>query len=156
MQPYQPYHPGSPFIIQAMRAVLLVLMIALLPLRVWLGNAMAMQNMAGPGNTIENIAVSAYPIRAGTIFYLNSETLAGPCHEAASVAGQASDVTPSTDSAAHSDCTQCSTCQLCHSVALSSVSRLLPLLALPTQALQSSPTRFASVARAPHLKPPIS
>lgn len=59
---------GSPLIIEAMRTIFLILMIALLPLRAWLGDGMAVQNMPGPENTLENIAVSEYSIRDGGTF----------------------------------------------------------------------------------------
>ncbi len=123
-----------------MRAIFIVLMIALLPLRAWLGDSMAMQVGMKSAYAIEIIATSADSIRAGATFSLNSNTSLLPCH----------------DQTAHGDCADCSTCQVCHSVALAPVINLFPVLALPTQAVQSGQTLFASVPRAPHLKPPIA
>ena len=131
-----------------MRAVLLVLMIALLPLRAWLGDSMAMQLDIRPSTTIEIIATSADPVRARATFSLNFDDSPLPCHESASAT--ANDLIP------HGDCADCSLCQICHSVALTAVISPLPLLALPTQAVQSGQTLFASVPRAPHIKPPIA
>ncbi len=152
----------APRIIQHMRAAFLILMIALLPLRGWLGDAMAMQMVTGHSVTTETIATQAGPIRAGATFFLNSATAPLPCHDAESAMGHPSEpgalntTTASSDPASHSDCAQCSTCQVCHSVALFPVIRPLPLLSLPTQLMHSGHALFASVPRAPHLKPPIS
>lgn len=139
-----------------MRILLVALMIALLPVRAWLGDAMAMQMVTGHSNTIEIVATIPDHIRAGGTFSLNSETVALPCHEADVATGHASHDTTPTEPAAHGDCAQCSTCQVCHGVALSLATHPLPLLALPTQLMHSGQALFASVPRAPHLKPPIS
>ena len=142
-----------------MRLLLVALMIALLPVRAWLGDAMAMQMVAGPSATLQMAESSASHAKAGATFSLNSETVPLPCHDAASAEGHWSDFPTSptsTDPATHSDCAQCSTCQVCHSVALSPVITLLPMLAMPTQVVHSGHALFASVPRAPYLKPPIS
>jgi len=145
-----------PRIIHTMRLLLVALMITLLPVRAWLGDAMAMQMVAGHSNTIEIIATDADKKRAGGAFFLNLESPVQPCHDADATMDHASHITTPTDPADHSDCAKCSTCQVCHSVALSPAAHLLPLLALPTQLAHSSHALFASVPRAPHLKPPIS
>lgn len=154
-----------PRIIPAMRAVFLILMIALLPLRGWLGDAMAMQMVTGHTGTIEIVATHAYPIRAEADFSLNSQASTLPCHDAALDTAHPADpglsatllaTTASGDTPAHGDCAQCTTCQVCHSVALSPGANRLPLLTLPTQAVHSGQTRFVSVPRAPQHKPPIS
>ena len=123
-------------------------------------------------DAIAIIATSAATTRAGGVFFLNSDALHLPCHDHAAAPGQPSDLSAPTtstsaattasaatepnDLAAHGDCFDCSTCQVCHSVALSLVIHLFAVLALPTQAVQSGQTLFASVPRAPHLKPPIA
>lgn len=147
---------GSPRIIHSMRTVFLILMIALLPVRAWLGDAMAMQTVSGSEFTTKTIAISPEKIRAATTFTSNSDTLSPPCHDTAATVAHPSDLTTLPDLAAHGDCDQCSTCQVCHSVALSPVMHALPLLTLPTQVALSGQAFFASVPRAPHLKPPIS
>lgn len=141
-----------------MRLLLVALMIALLPVRAWLGDAMAMQMVAGPSATLKMAESSASPVKAGATFSLNSETVPLPCHDATSAVGHASDFPTSptsTDPATHSDCAQCSTCQVCHSVALSPVINLLPMLAMSTQVVHGGHALFASAPRAPYLKPPI-
>lgn len=147
---------------QAMRVFLLILMIALLPLRAWSGNVMAMQQETGHSQTTEMIAVSPYEIRAEGTFYLNFSVATVPCHEdstdsshAASTGALASS-NASEHPGTHGDCNQCSTCQMCQGVALDPFTRPLPFMALPTQAVHSGLSLFASVPRAPHLKPPIS
>lgn len=145
-----------------MRAIFLIFMIALLPLRAWLGDSMAMQVDMGAGVANKSIAGSAYPSRAEVTFSLNSETLSAPCHDPAPVTFNATDHHPnntasaSADPSVHGDCAECNICQVCHNVALSSVAVRLPALALPTQVVQSGQALFASVPRAPHQKPPIS
>ncbi len=144
-----------------MRFVLLALMIALLPLRAWLGDSMAMQGSPQAKNTIEIVAIAADPIRAGATIFLNSDNSPLPCHETApakahpsahSVVGKSANAS---DFSAHGDCVDCSLCQVCHSVALTSVINALPLLAVPAQSVLTAHTLFASVPRAPHIKPPI-
>ena len=145
-----------------MRFVLLALMIALLPLRAWLGDSMAMQGSPQPKNAIKIVAGTANPTRAGTTISLNSDMSPMPCHEAASDKSHPSGNSVVSTSAnagdlsAHGDCGDCSLCQVCHSVALTSVINALPLLAVPTQSVLGNHTLFASVPRAPHIKPPIS
>jgi hypothetical protein len=144
-----------------MRAIFLVFMIALLPLRGWLGDAMAMQMVPGHASATEKIATHASTARAGATFHVNFENSSLPCHDAGAGVDHLSDDTARTpiDSSGpltQGDCAQCSTCQVCHSVALSPVINPLPLLALPAQAVHSEQTLFVSVPRALHLKPPIS
>ena len=145
-----------------MRAIFLVFMIALLPLRGWLGDAMAMQMVPGHASATESIATYASTVRAGATFYVNTENSSLPCHDAGAVMDHLSASNTSETPAepngplTQGDCAQCSTCQVCHSVALSPVTNPLPLLALPAQAVHSEQTLFISVPRALHLKPPIS
>jgi hypothetical protein len=147
---------------QAMRVVLLILMIALLPLRAWSGNVMAMQLATGHAKATEMIAVNPYEIRAEGIFYLNSVDASAPCHEDSTDSdhaagnGALASSSASDHPGSHGDCNQCSTCQMCQGVALDPFTRPLPFMALPTQAVHSGLNLFASVPRAPHLKPPIS
>lgn len=143
-----------------MRYLIVTLMMALLPVRAWLGDAMALSMAVGDANAMKIVAASAEPARAGSTFSLKKALTPQPCHEAHGEAHTAishlAETTPSADHTAHSDCNQCSTCQICHSVVLSPPAQALPLLALPTQLAHSNHALFASVPRAPHLKPPIS
>lgn len=146
----------------AMRVVLLILMIALLPLRAWSGDVMAMQQVTGPSKATEMIAVSPYDVRAEGTFYLNSVVASAPCHEDSTDrdhsvgTGALASSSASDNPGTHGDCNQCSTCQICQGVALYPFTRPVPFMALPTQAVHSRLNLFASVPRAPHLKPPIS
>ena len=147
---------------QVMRVVLLILMIVLLPLRAWSGDVMAMQQVTGHAKATEMIAVSPYDIRAEGTFYLNSVEESAPCHEDstdsdhAAGTGALASSGASDHPATHGDCNQCSTCQICQGMALDPFTRPLPFMALPTQGVDSGLNLFASVPRAPHLKPPIS
>lgn len=152
-------------IIHSMRAVFLILMIALLPLRGWLGDAMAMQMVAGHPGTTKTVATHVDPIRVEASFSLKNGASPLPCHDAALAMEHSADpglsaalitTAASSDTPSHGDCAQCTTCQVCHSVALSPAVHLLPLLTLPTQNVHSGQAMFVSVPRAPHHKPPIS
>jgi len=137
-----------------MRFLVLVLMIVLLPLRGWAGDAMATQ-MAGAAVAIEKRASSALEIRATAFLDYKNEAYetsqAMPdCHEQSSTHSE-------TDQAANNDhCGTCQACQACHTVALLpsalevTVSFTSPQLRLPHAAA------FTSAATALCQKPPIS
>lgn len=123
-----------------MRILFLALMIALLPLRGWVGDAMALERVT-PSQTTHHAAAPA--------------TALPDCHEAhpdhAGMAGTASEDAGQ----ASADCDTCTACQICHSVALTAV--LPPTLTpdLPTLAPRSSLPQYASAERAAGFKPPI-
>jgi hypothetical protein len=149
-------------IIQIMRIVLLILMIALLPLRGWAGDAMAMQQTTKRHHAMEILAASADAVRTEDTFYSYSAGPQLPCHEIASDNGLSWDsdqhhsANASGKPAEHEDCNQCNSCQVCHSVALYPFTSPVPIVALPTPVQSKGLTLFASVPHAPHLKPPIS
>ncbi|MBK9443448.1 MAG: hypothetical protein IPN53_19990 [Comamonadaceae bacterium] len=141
-----------------MRYLLIALMIALLPVRAWPGDSMAMHTLARSAQTIEMVAISAHSARAEGTFDSDSSALPLPCHEAAAAVDQASPAA-STDPCDHADCAQCTLCtlcQVCHSMVLMLGSPPLPLLALSTPLAHGDQTLLASMSRAPQLKPPIS
>ena len=122
-----------------MRRPGLLLLICLLTLRVWVGDAMAFASLP--------------PLQGPASVEAASQALA-PCHEAAAlVTTTPTDATPDAGPADHGGL--CNACQVCH----------LPLLALALpvclggplpQAVHTAPvTRFHSTHLAPHLKPPI-
>ena len=122
-----------------MRRPGLLLLICLLTLRVWVGDAMAFASL---------------PTLQGSASIAASEQPLPPCHEATALAAaMPTDSTPDAGPADHGG--PCNACQVCH----------LPLLALalPTclgsplpQAVHTAPgVRFQSAHLAPHLKPPI-
>ncbi len=143
-----------------MRTLLLALMIALLPIRGWLGDAMAVE-----------MARHSLPAAAAQ----TSTSMAGAaseahCHEAMATGDEAGmQMTMdmgSTDHASHDSggsgggdhqgCGTCTACQVCHTVALGG----LPLIDTVHGAPQAPPaahaSRFASAEPAQGLKPPIS
>jgi hypothetical protein len=128
-----------------MRMFLLALMIALLPLRGWLGDVMAIEQV-GQARTAAH-----------------TSDLHSDCHEAQLHHGQldATHEGLATGSEqgpvqAAGDCTGCTACQICHSVALAGPFSLTPTAAPATSAPQTQARLHASIARAPGFKPPIS
>ena len=134
-----------------MRFLVIALMIVLLPLRSWAGDAMATQ-MAGSQIAIESGAANAHETSA-TATFDHQKQAKSDCHEA----------TPSPldshPSASHepgsNHCGNCVACQACHTVAL-----LPALLKVPAELsspqLQPARTVFTSAATALGQKPPIS
>ncbi len=140
-----------------MRHFLLALLIALMPLRGWAGDAMATQMAAVAA--VQQSPVAQY---GGA----HADTPGAPGHDHA-VSDPASAQTAAPDCAGHSatqsasssdssHCQSCVVCQACYSVAL-----LLPSLAgtatpIAKVAPQSAAPSFTSAERALRLKPPIS
>ena len=134
-----------------MRHFVLALMIALLPLRGWVGDAMAMEIAAGTlaesVSALDSDELHARPARVDADF-----DAANAIH--ADCPGHASAL----DGAPHaaSDCKTCADCQICHSVALTpSLPQLAPAAVSAVQPLAATPL-FASAERALGFKPPIS
>lgn len=124
---------------QTMRILLLAFMIALLPLRSWVGDAMAMAPVAH---------ASASP----------QVEVAPPtttdCHEHSH--GPAQSPTAAHHDEAHGqDCGNCSACQICHSVALAPALPSFAPATLPALPPASVSRQLASAERAPGFKPPI-
>lgn len=145
-----------------MRRIFLIVMIALLPLRGWVGDVMAMEMAAQSVNTTNSVATHAHGARAEGQF--DSEKVASthaecPGH-AATASGQAStasDALPEGDSdSASGHCNTCGVCQICHTVALANaLTGSAPgFIPHPLPAIGS--TRFASAVTALSQKPPIS
>lgn len=127
-----------------MRVLLLALMIALLPLRGWVGDVMAMEpSMQGPG---------AHAVVMPDCH--EAHTMATP-HQGHAMAG-ADKAAVSPDGAAQADCGSCSLCQICHSVALAPVLPQLPAARLPSAAPTSGQPLYVNAERALGDKPPIS
>jgi hypothetical protein len=137
-----------------MRHLVLALMIVLLPLRGWAGDAMVTQ-MASAAIATETEASSAHELVVTASFDHKNQTFAAAqakpdCHDQVA-SHQESDQTTSDD-----HCGTCQACQACHTVALSpssleaSTSFTSPTLR-PTRA-----AAFTSAAAALGQKPPIS
>jgi hypothetical protein len=140
-----------------MRHWLLILLIALLPLRGWASGGMATQMAAGQ-IAIEKIADYAALTRANSPFDAQS---AAPTttHTAPDCHGHAShlrhDAKPGA-SQADADTSACGACQICHSVALNAAVPVVSPSAIAPWVPPCSRTHFTSADRALGLKPPIS
>jgi hypothetical protein len=140
-----------------MRRLSFVLMIALLMLRGWMGEAMATGMALAPLQPLPT---------ATTIIATNAQDMGAQAHfhhetaesEVFHVAQAMHDCAgePGSDDARHAQCDACAACQACHTVALT------PLVAsahpvFSARALPNAPTaQFASADTARGQKPPIS
>lgn len=135
-----------------MRTLLLALMIALLPIRGWLGDAMAVEMVRHSLPAAEAVVTAAAGIAESH------------CHEAMEAENTGHDMAAMHDSGSdsqshgtdHANCGTCVACQVCHTVALGG----MPLVDTPHAAPQAPPAahaaRFASAEPVLGLKPPIS
>lgn len=137
-----------------MRHWFLVLLIALLPLRGWLGDAMALQDIATAPETTVVTANKGHRTAVEASFSHENEVagLAGLLHAGCHEAGAEGDP----DSAATGHMAHCSACGICHSTALSPDLPLSAPTGLPTAAPLFRTVAVTSATPAPSLKPPIS
>jgi len=143
-----------------MRLLLLALMIALLPLRGWVGDAMAMELMAATLQSTEDatdlIAHHPNKTRANTEFDAQPEELHhAECPGHAAMTGTPADSQHHADGANGSDCATCAACQICHTIALTPMTLHIASAALPARLPQASSHHFSSAERATGFKPPI-
>ena len=160
-----------------MRLHVLLLLLLALPLRGWVGDAMAMEmaQAALQANATTPMADAAMPADCPM-------HMAGPAagHAGAHMAGTMPDPTaayPHTDpsqspphghahvtaasDAAHTGgphaghAGACTLCDICHGASLASAPAALGAVVAPHAAPAATSTRFASVLRAPDLRPPI-
>lgn len=138
-----------------MRHLIFALMIALLPLRGWVGDAMAtdMASTHARQVAIKTIAESPQGIRAASHFEHNA-SMQDAAQAAPDCAGHPDQ--EDTSSAANSHCESCSACQACHTVALSPAAARLPLVFHASPPPPAAPYLFASADAALGQKPPIS
>lgn len=141
-----------------MRALLLVVMFALLPLRGWTGEAMAIgMALQTAGHTAHHGAADRSPGAEHS-----------PCgHELSAAAGAETmpagpiDLHPcdgceSKDEIASGECRTCPICQIGHTVALAPDAVNLRAAPQPAHPITGSPTRFVSAEPRRDHKPPIS
>ena len=143
-----------------MRILLFILMLTLLPLRGWTGDAMAtsmavaeLQAAASPVAAIHSIADMANKSAAETGF--DAKDLSS---HAVSVVSDCTGHTVSDNMASHDDghCTPCAACGACHAASMSTETlRGLPAVHGSVPAAWSKDTFFSADA-APSQKPPIS
>jgi hypothetical protein len=129
-----------------MRRLVLILMLVLLPLRGWVGEAMAMDMLAQYVGATQTVATNAHGISAEATFDAEMQM---DCHEAVEA-----DHSQAESGASH--CGTCPLCQMCHTVAAPAPFEALPAPWLPHAQPTTGPTRFASAPAAFALKPPIS
>ena len=146
-----------------MRFLVLILMIALLPLRALAGDVMATQ-MAGSAVAIEKRAARAHEMGATSTFDYQKQLIqlveahkAVPdCHEQAASHHDAGDIAPSASTQVNDHCNTCAACQACHTVALSpNAPGAIASFASP-QLRQTSSAVFTSADAVLGQKPPIS
>lgn len=134
-----------------MRFLLVVLLVALMPLRSWAGDAMAIR-MAGGGHTPVVLVASAHEECPGHHGPATSQP--GNVAGVAATSGHAD--SGSVANAAQDHCANCASCQACFTVALTS----LPAVIAPLTAHNSPPhaglKSFTSADIALGRKPPIS
>lgn len=134
-----------------MRYLTLVLMIVLLPLRGWAGDAMATQ-MASAAVATELVAVHAHKMGTSATIKPQSQ-FTSDCHEAVSTQPDAGKT--ASHETGNDHCGACLACQACHTLAL--LPALLEVLtALISPKLHPARTEFTSAAEALGQKPPIS
>ena len=150
-----------------MRRLFLFIMIALLPLRGWMGDVMAVEMAAQNTTATKSVANYAYPTRAKVQFDSKIAALAhadcpghaamasGPAAESTDTVAPA-DAATAADDTANGHCNTCGVCQICHTVALANAmaSNAPDFTPYPLPCIGS--TRFASAFTALGQKPPIS
>ena len=139
-----------------MRHLLLILMIALLPLRGWAGDAMAtgmavVQLSQTQQRQIATESIAAHAHAESEKGHFDHETTAPQASPmAADCAGHGAD----DGDASH--CDACSACQACHAVALAHSAHKAPSTFQAFSLPHSAADQFASADAALRQKPPIS
>jgi hypothetical protein len=152
------------------RHLIFALMIALLPLRGWVGDAMATQmavhsllqagieSAANPqpheADATETIAAGARTTAAAGSFDHHAAAAQGAMPADCLEHGGATTDLASNDS--NSACPDCAFCQACHTVALTAAEPNLSPMAHPSALPQPAAAQFASAEAALGQKPPIS
>jgi hypothetical protein len=126
-----------------MRVLLLALMIALLPVRGWVGNAMAVDMAAQQARQAQQAAADAEP-----------GVQASAMPEDCPMHAQASDPEAPATNGAH--CNGCDTCELCLALASLVWPGLQPAGFTPHAEPLADGSHFNSADRASGFKPPIS
>ncbi len=119
-------------------------MIALLPLRGWVGDAMAAQ-----------MAMQQFTA-AGMGQVHDSADPHADCHGKTAAASPASIPAGETEDASVADCGSCTSCQVCHTVAMAAAPDAGPVTQMAHAAPPLPGMRFASAEPARGFKPPIS
>ena len=141
---------------------LLALMIAMLPLRGWLGDAMAVE-MASKHLAVAAQAVATHSVAAGAHSmptlgdFDNQKTVSKmsgmPCHDMADPA--ANDVAGTEGAAPQTSNTTCTSCQVCHLSALCVNGITTVAVQVPHSPLAFAPQFWASAELPQATKPPV-
>ncbi|MDB5826062.1 MAG: hypothetical protein JWQ73_282 [Variovorax sp.] len=139
-----------------MRVFVLALAILLLPVRGWLGDAMALESMQAQTAATSLPSVQGHAHDMHGTHELHGT---GAVVDMANTDGIESTVTADSD-AHHAggthDCqSTCTDCQLCHSIAIAVWPDIPALDAAPRETPAPRPVAFMSAERAPGFKPPI-
>ena len=121
-----------------MRHLLLILMLALLPMRGWAGDVMAIR-MAGHQPVVVEKVASAPHAECAEHAHANAHPASG-AHDAKT----------------NGDCPSCAGCQVCSSVALFMQPSAVAVSRLPHGVPSMTGAAFTSAEPAPGFKPPIS
>ena len=137
------------------RVLLIAFMVALLPVRGWIGDAMAVEMAADAANATKYVAQERHSTPAsGSIASKNAPQARSDCAGHGSMAQADNPQAASTQ--ATDACQGCSACQVCHTLALAVVSAGTE----PTDWAQAVPSmakrHFSSADSARGFKPPIS
>jgi hypothetical protein len=143
-----------------MRIVVLALMMILLPLRGWMGDAMAMEMAVDELHATHTIAATANNTGAGATLLANLKSTHAPehdCHDAAAQSPvDATDGRVVPDHTASTDCGSCSACQSCHAVGMLAMNHPTLGSAAPAVKATAGHPLLKGVTPDPGLKPPIS
>lgn len=144
-----------------MRALLLVFMIVLMPVRGWMSDVMATQmagNVAAAVGTVTDEPNAAHHPTAERSSSYGHKALVAIADAAA--AGMSADciehASKQADEQTEASCNNCVFCQACHTVALTESGASMVAAFLPSSAPRASLDRFASAEAAIEQKPPIS
>ena len=143
-----------------MRRFSFVLVIALLLLRGWMGEAMATGMALAPLQPLPSATqtVAAHAHAPGAQMHVGHEAAEPALFDEAQAVhdctGGADSEDPSHAGPAH--CDACAACQACHTVALSPLAPSTASISMPPALPRSSATQFASAVAALGQKPPIS
>ncbi|MDP2066267.1 MAG: hypothetical protein Q8K38_09890 [Burkholderiaceae bacterium] len=148
-----------------MRRWLLVLLVALLPLRSGAGDAMATglatdaMKPAVAGHLLIPDSIANYQESTGASDLFSSDNLTqqqGDCLEAASCVSADGGDCPATALAGHTHCQSCASCLACNTVALTVTVTLPHQPAVAATVPMAQPLAFDSAIPDRGLKPPIS
>ncbi|MGV3493509.1 MAG: hypothetical protein ACO1OY_06545 [Ramlibacter sp.] len=133
-----------------MRRWLLLVMVLLLPLRAWVGDAMAGQMLQQAMPPAAHAMAQPATAPAAPHHAHAGPTLHHDCDEAPAATGQPD---PG-DDAAMGDCPTCASCQACSAVALSPAHSALPLPSFPHAPPHGGTGAHASAEQPHAFKPP--